>query len=342
MNYKRKGSTIYDIAKAAQVSPTTVSRVLNDTTYPVSEELRHRVLSAAHTLHYTARGKLRPTERDVVVMVPRLSNLFYTTLVSGMEGSLRMFGLNMLLMNTQGDIGLEKQLITELGNRSSVRLIIFPVTDDISHLQPLMDRSTPMVIIELPEAGECSTICVDYGYGARAAVQHMLSRGLRRIAFLGTPLTRYSRTEVYNGYCAALEQAGIPLDKELLFWAESAPIAQDDASPFYLGMHLLDRMLESCSPMPDGIYCSNDMIAIGVLHRLAERNIRVPQDISVAGMDNLTFSAVSYPPLTTVDPCTYEAGRMAAETLYAQLMGSARQHVNIMLEPKLILRDSVR
>lgn len=342
MNYKRKGSTIYDIAKAAQVSPTTVSRVLNDTTYPVSDELRRRVLSAANALHYTARGKLRPTERDVVVMVPSLSNLYYTTLISGMEASLRMFGLNMLLMNTQNDIGLEKQLITELCSRSSVRLIISPVLDDLTHLQQLIRLSIPMVIIEQPLADGCSTICVNFSHGSVMAIKHLLSRGMRRIAFLGAPLTHYSRTEVYNGYCNALEQAGIPVDPSLVFLAENSPATQDDASPFYMGMHLLDRMLKSSSPLPDAIYCSNDMIAIGALHRLDERGIRVPQDLSVVGMDNILLSSVSSPPLTTVDPCTYEVGRIAAETLYAQLMDSAKQHVNIMLEPKLILRDSVR
>lgn len=342
MNYKRKGTTIYDIARAAQVSPTTVSRVLSDTTYPVSEELRSRVISVANTLHYTPKGKLRPTERDVVVMVPNLSNLFYTTLISGMEASLRMFGLNMLLMNTRADIGLEKQLIAELCSRSSVRLIIAPVLDELEHLQQLIRAATPMVVIEQPAVGNCSTICANHFHGSSMSIHHLYERGMRRIAFLGMPLTRCSRTEVYNGYCSALNELSLPVEQGLIFLADGAPSVDDDAFPFFMGMSLLDRLLESCSPLPDAIYCSNDMLAIGVLRRLQERGIRVPQEISVMGMDNIMFSSVSYPPLTTVDPCTYEVGRIAAETLYAQLIDASRQPINIMLEPKLILRNSVR
>ena len=137
MNYKRTGSTIYDIARAAHVSPTTVSRVLSDGSYPVSEEARKRVFAAADALNYTPKGKLRPSERDVVVMIPNLSNLYYAALLSGLETSLRMFGLNTLLMNTKGDISLEKRLVNELCRRDSVRVIISPVCDDLRHLQPL-------------------------------------------------------------------------------------------------------------------------------------------------------------------------------------------------------------
>lgn len=342
MNYRRKGTTIYDIARVAEVSPTTVSRVLNDTTYPVSEELRARVLEAADGLNYTARGKLRPTERDVVVMVPNLSNLFYTTLISGIEASMRMFGLNMLLMNTRGDVGLEQQLITELCSRSSVRLIIAPVCDDLSHLQPLLHQGADIVVLEQPAAGKASSIYADLTQGGMAAVNYLLSRNLRRIAFLGTPLTRFSRTTVYEGYCEALVKAGIPLDEKLVFLGGTSPFIMDEEFPFRLGMELLDQVMEKCDPLPDALLCSNDMIAIGAMRRLQERRIRVPEDISVMGMDNICLAAISTPKLTTMDPCTYEVGRIAVETLYATLMGSTGPQVNRVLETRLVQRDSVR
>lgn len=342
MNYKRSGATIYDIARAAHVSPTTVSRVLSDGSYPVSEDARKRVLAAADELNYSPKGKLRPSERDVVVMIPSLSNLYYAALLSGLETSLRMFGLNTLLMNTKGDISLEKRLVGELCRRDSVRVIISPVCDDLRHLEPLFSSNAPLVVMEQPVAGERSTICVNFFRGGELATEYLLQRGMRRIAFLGTPLTRYSRTQVYDGYCSALKKAGLEADPELVFVAEEDPPAKDDISPFYMGMYLLDQMVRSCKTLPDAVFCSNDITAIGALHRLQELGIRVPEDISVAGYDNIFPSAVSFPPLTTVDQCTYEMGSMAAEILYGSLMDPSRQHFNTILEPKLVVRETVR
>lgn len=342
MNYKRKGTTIYDVAAMAQVSPTTVSRVLSNTAYPVSSDVRKRVLAAADALHYAQKGKLRPAERDVVVMVPNLSNPYYTALISGLETSLRMFGLNMLLMNTKGDIGLEKQLVGELSRRESVRVIISPVCDDLSHVRPLLRSNVPLVVMEQPHAENRSTICVNYFRGGELVTEHLLARGMRRIAFLGAPLTRYSRTQVYQGYCTALTTAGIPVDPDLVFLADEEPSRKDENSPFYMGMHLLERMAHACKPLPDAVFCANDMTAIGALRRLTELGVRVPETLSVAGFDNILISAVASPPLTTVDQCTYEMGSMAAEILYGSLMDPSRQHINTVLEPKLVVRESVR
>lgn len=342
MNYKRTGSTIYDIAREAGVSPTTVSRVLSDGSYPVSEETRKRVFATADALNYTPKGKLRPSERDVVVMIPSLSNLYYAALLSGLETSLRMFGLNTLLMNTKGDISLEKRLVNELCRRDSVRIIIAPVCDDLRHLQPLFSSNVPLVVMEQPSAGERSTISVNFFHGGEMITDYLVQRDMRRIAFLGTPLSRFSRTQVYEGYCSALKKANIEPDPQLTFIAEEEPPAKDDISPFYTGMYLLDRMVRSCAKLPDAIVCGNDITAIGALRRLQELGIRVPEDISLAGYDNIFPSAVSFPPLTTVDQCTYEMGGMAAEILYGNLMDPTRQHVNTILEPKLIVRETVR
>jgi len=342
MNYKKKGSTVYDIAKEAGVSPATVSRVLNDTTYPVSNELRQRVLSVAENLHYAARNKLQPAERDVVVIIPNLTNLYYSTLICAVESALRMFGYNMLLMSTHNDIKLEKQFITELSMRSSVRLIIVPVLDDLSHLQPLIKRKTPMVVIEHPSVGDCSTVNVNYAQAGMIMTKYLLSRGLRRIAFLGTPLNRHCRLEVYNGYCKALEQEGISVEDSNVFVAKNDPAMKDEISSFHMGTHLVEQLIDSCTVLPDAVFCSNDMIAIAVLQGLSEHGIRVPRDISVASMDNILYASVSTPGLTTLDACVNEVGRMAVETLHNQITDPSRPHINIQLEPKLVVRDSVK
>ena len=347
MNHKKPGPTIYDVAQTAGVSPATVSRVLNGTGYPVSEQARERVLKAAQSLSYAVKGRLLPSERDVVVMLPNLSNPYYATLLSGIEVSLRMFGLNTLLMNTKGDIALERQLIAELCRRDPVRLIICPVCDDIRHLQPLICSDTPMIVLEQPEAGQRSTIVQNFYKSGELATAYLLKRGLRRIAFLGAPLNRYSRTQLFEGYRDTLERAGILCDPQLVFLSEEDPslksehALRNDNSPFYMGIQLTDRMIKKCSVPPQGVVCGNDMAAIGVLHRLQQLGIQVPSQISVIGCDNIYSAEVSQPPLTTIDQRTYELGSMAVDILYGSMMDPARKHVNAVLEPRLVVRGSV-
>lgn len=342
MNHRKDGATIYDIAHLAKVSPATVSRVLSNAAYPVSDGARKRVLAAADRLHYASKGKPRPSEQDVVVMLPNLSNPFYVALLSGLETSLRMFGFNTLLMNTKGDVQLERQLVNELSRRSSLKTIISPVCDDLRHLQPLLRSDAPLVVMELPSAGNRSTICINYAHCGEFMTQYFIERGMRRIAYLGAPLNRYSRIQTHLGYRKALEKHGIAYDEGLVFLSEDEPSAKDFISPYHMGMRLFDRMAEACRTLPEAVFCGNDMTAIGVLHRLQELGIRVPEEISVAGFDNIFTAAVSSPPLTTVDQCIYEMGSMAAEILYGSIMDPTRRHVNTILEPKLVIRETVR
>ena len=341
MNYKRTGPTIYDIAELAGVSPATVSRVLNNASYPVSEQARQKVVAAADQLRYNFKNKGLSSQRDVVVMLPNLSNPCYTDLLAGVESSLRMFGLNTLLMNTKGSIALEQELVQELRSRNSLRLILSPVSDDLHHLQPLIESGIPMIMLEQPYVRGVSTICDNYLKCGAIATEYLLQRNLRRIAFLGAPLKRHTRSQHFDGYRTSLKKFGLPIDPSYVFLAEEEPSARDDISPFHMGFQLAQRMLDACNPLPDGIVCGNDMTALGALHCLHQHGIRVPTDISIIGCDNIYSAAISYPPLTTIDQSAYETGCMAAEMLYGLMRDPSRQHVNNVLEPKLIVRGSV-
>ncbi len=342
MNRKRNGATIYDIAAEADVSPTTVSRVLSNSAYSVSDELRRRVLEVAERLHYSARGKMQVGAGDVIVVVPNLSNLFYTDMISGLETALSMFGLNMILRSTHGDLGLEKQYIRELCGKKGVRLIIAPVTSELEHLTPLIQANIPLVLLEQPPLEGCATIYSDNRLASEMLVEYLVQNNHRRIAYLGMALTRPTRTDVYNGYCGGLSRAGIPVDSSLGFFAESEPDPWNNISPISTGMHLADRLLKSGIALPDAVLCSNDMLAIGALKRFGEAGLRIPRDLSLVSMDNIVLSEISSPALTTIDFHTYELGKNCAEMLYQQITDPDCQKRHITTMPELIVRESVR
>ena len=341
MNKKRTRPTVYDIARAADVSPATVSRVLSDNNYPVSQELRERVISTATELHYSAKSKLRTDDSNVVVMVPNLSNVYYSELISGLEAALRSFGMNMLLVNTRNDLRLEKQLVRDLGFDKKLKLIVSPVCDQLDHMKSIIGSGIPLVLLEQNASPMYSSITSDYHRSAELAVEYLLNNGCKKVAFFGMALNRPSRTDVYNGYCDGLKSVGLEVNSSLVFFTESSPSPQDEISPILFGSGLAERLVKSGVELPDAICCSNDMLAIGAMKYFSAAGIRVPADISIVGMDNLLLASVSTPALTTIDYHTYELGKNAARLLYSQMSDENRKFEHVVIPPTLIERDSV-
>lgn len=340
LNTRHEGITIYDVAKQSGVSATTVSRVLSNTDYPVSEATRRKVIQAAETLGYVPK-RLHVKARDVIVMIPNLTNPYYATLVSGLEASLRLFDMNMVLMVANDSLEQEIHLTNEIAKRDRISLILSPVSDSHAHIGALIAQKAEVIMLEQYLPLECTMVRFNYAKGGEIATKYLIGRGHRRIAFVSSPLTKHSRREVFNGYLTALKRAGIARDDSLIQVAGEEKRSANDVFEYVNGMRLTNLLLDT-APRPDAIFCANDLTALGVLCALHERGLRIPEDISLIGFDNIHLSQVSNPPLTTVDQCIYELGSIAAEFLNANLKNPDRKHVNVLLEPKLIERASVR
>lgn len=336
MNHKRNTTSIYDIAKDAQVSPATVSRVLSKNGYPVAEPTRRKVLEIADKLNYAPRTVGLPGASDVVVMLPNLSNQFYVTLLSSIEANLRFYGLNTVFMNTRGDLSLERQLVKNLEKRLTLKLIVAPVSDDINHFYNLSNSQSPIVFIERPKAwlNNC-TVSYDYAKAGRMMAEYVISRGCHNLSFIGTPLTRNSRKQLFEGAKSAIQQAGLALDQSKIILANEEYSVRQEISPFNMGEQLAKHLMEKNVYPPDAVLCSNDMIALGALRKFVEMGYNVPKEISIIGFDNIFNSAMAYPPLTTIDQCTNNMGALAVNYLF-------NQNKHVILGPHLVIRDTVK
>ena len=173
------------------------------------------------------------------------------------------------------------------------------------------------------------------------AAQYLIKRGMRRIAYLSPALTRCTRNDLYQGFLQAMKENGIPVEQELICIADS-PDEATGTNACQIGTQLCETLLAQAKEMPEAICCENDLIAIGVIGCLAQKGIRVPDEISVIGLDNISLGALIYPQLTTVDQCTKEMGSLAAELIHGNLMKPDRKRVQLLLEPRLVVRQSVR
>lgn len=342
-NKKRAQPTIYDIAAAAGVSPATVSRTLNGNCNSVATDTREHVLKIAVELGYIFRPSKTQTEtgNHVHVIIPDLVNPFYSALIAGLESALRSYGLYMVLHVTSGSVHSEMGIISSIAQKAPVNMIIAPATNETDHISALAEGHHKVVMIEHAASGNYSSIRFNSYQGARMATEYLARRGARRIAFFSPALTRATRINIYNGFVDEMHKLGLPIEDSLVLLADSNITSAPQYAPDF-GAAMCDTMIQRNPQLPDAIFCENDMIAIGVIQCLQKRGIRVPEDISVMGLDNIPLGTMVVPPLTTIDQCTYEMGALAAELIHTHIHTPARKRVQLLLEPQLILRESVK
>src|SRR5690348_5859177 len=212
--------TLRDVAERAQVSPMTVSRTLRDDD-GVSEETRARVHAAAASLGYRrneAARNLRLGRSDGMIglVITNLANPFYSQLALGLEAAVAEQGMRVVLGNSGEDPARERQLVHDFVARRLDGLVVVPATHQHAHLGPDQTRGTPVVLAASPpvQVDVDAVVLDDFG-GTWEATRHLIAAGHRRIGFLGLPAATWTGSERYRGYCAALDEAGIPLDDEL-------------------------------------------------------------------------------------------------------------------------------
>ncbi len=341
-----KQATIRDVAKRAGVSLATVSRVLNDSDYPVRTELRQKVKAAVEELDYVpnaaARSLRRDTGRDIGLVIPNVSNPFYLQTMLGINDVLSKNDCSMILCNTLRDVDQERNCLRQLYERHTRGVILSSVDESGDVVMEYSQKGMRFVLLDQKLTGAESTgINFDSRAGARMAVEHLISMGHRRIAFATMPMTRWTRAEMHRGYRDALLDAALPYDASLIYeWSPSTWDANSDLE-LETGQYIAELLLGDRCPAT-AVLCVNDMVAIGMIKVFLKHGVRVPEDISVVGFDDIPFAGAFVPALTTVHQPAQETGRLAAMMILNALSSDDGElTVSMNLTPRLVIRDTV-
>lgn len=321
---------ITDVAREANVSTATVSRVINDTG-EVSAELSERVLAVAQRLSYqpssAARALRRGATQVSTVIVPDVENPFFTSVVRGIEQGSRSDGYRILLCDSDDRRELEDEYIA-IAAAERVGGVFIAATASDPNLAPLLERDIPVVAIDRrPKLAEVSCVVVDNKAGAKAATSHLVQGGARRIACITGPRQASTANERLAGYRAALAEAGIAHDPNLVRREDFRPQGGFDAT---LALWAIDA--------PDALFVANNLMTMGALRALRELGCSIPDDVKVVGWDDFPWAELLDPPLTVVAQPNIEIGRSAARLMAALRNGGHPQ--TLLLAPELIVRAS--
>ncbi|RUS48347.1 catabolite control protein A [Cohnella sp. AR92] len=328
--------TIYDVAREAGVSMATVSRVVNNNPN-VKPQTRKKVFEAIERLGYrpnaVARGLASKKTTTVGVVIPDISNAIFAEVARGIEDIANMYHYNIILCNADKRKDKEIRVINTLLEKQVDGLLFMggAVTDE--HIQAFNTSNVPIVLCATTdEKGTIPSVDIDHEAAAYDAVKQLLSEGHRRIAMIsGTlqdPANGYAR---YQGYKRALEQAGLPVDDELVRIGNYKYESGMEAAQYFLGL----------SERPSAIFAANDEMAIGAIHAVQDAGLKVPADISVISVDNIRMASMVRPQLTTVAQPMYDIGAVAMRLLTKLMKKEAVENAKVVLPHELIVRQSV-
>ncbi|RZL16535.1 MAG: LacI family transcriptional regulator, partial [Hymenobacter sp.] len=308
--------SIADLARALNLSPSTVSRALADHS-EVSETTRQRVQQLAQEMGYqpnqVAVALRKGRSNTLGVLVPHLTGSFFPEVVDGITEAASAAGYNVMICQSHDDARQERRSLELLLQApvAGVLVSVASATHEFSHFEAVPAAGLPLVFFDRAVAGftgpGISSVVLDDYAGAYAATAHLLAEGYRRVACFSGPqhLTIYQQR--YQGYLQALRDHGLPHRPELVFHAEQ-PHQRTGAAH----MH---QLLALPGGPPDAIFSASDAAVVGALQVLKERGLRIPGDVALAGFSNAEFTAFTDPPLTTVDQCSQQMGREAVQQL---------------------------
>jgi LacI family transcriptional regulator len=328
-------ATIRDVSRLANVSVSTVSRVLNGVV-PVSDTKRTAVLDAIERLGYRpnvfARSLATNRSGGIGVVVNELSSPMYAAIIQGIEAVIEAQGLHMIVSSGHATRQLERTSYQFLKERRTDALILQLEATPDDDILAWSGHETPIVVVgryieEL--ADRC--IHLDNVYGGYIATRHLIERGHRRIAHITGNMALKDARDRVDGYRRALFEAGIPYEEPLL--VEGNFVEEG-------GQNGMQRLLDRDTGFT-ALFAANDQTAAGAMSVLRARCLRVPEDVSVIGFDDVFLAKYVYPTLTTVRQPLVEMGKAAAWLTISALGARARGEVIKKFEPVLVERESV-
>lgn len=337
-NFVMKKPTQADVARLANVSRATVSFVVNskDTkSVPISEETRKRVLNAVDTLGYVVNAgaqALRSGDTKTIgVMLPIYENPFFWEILNGISLEANESGYKVLLANSALDDEQASQTVSELAEQRVDGLIFMIEFESLPGQIMEQLRNTTHPIVEISSSfSEFDLIQQGYGEATKALIAHLVEQGHRRIGFVYGVHKPEQGLDRLDAYRQTLKEMNMPLDENLIL--QCGPSMQDG---YEAAHHLLQQ-----SNRPTALIGLNDLLGMAIIRAATDLGLKIPEDLSVAGFDDIPFSSFVVPRLTTIASNPEQNGRDAVQLLLKRLKEPARPHEVITAGWELIVRES--
>ncbi len=338
-------STIRDVAALANVSPATVSRVLNhDTTYKMTDETIERVWKAVAELNYKApsssgdrmRSARRPGSGSPVahkfgcimnVQGGKFNDPYYLTILSGFEKMIMEMGYDISFIRTNEELEDPQILYKTFDEPVSGLIIMNTLTDETFDY---IRKQTPYIVGIDTAHTQIDNVAYDHYGAAIMAVRHLYEQGYREIGFIGGSDADMKNSRRFNGYYAALHSLDLTFNPD---WVLSSDWDEETCDKKLRAAHAAGKL-------PRAFFVASDTMAIGALHTFFDLKLRVPQDIAVIGLSNIEISKYSNPPLTTISLPIYEMGQVAANVLLGRIAGDKLPTRVVTLGAELLKRSS--
>jgi len=335
MNKKMKSKvTIHDVAAEAGVSFGTVSRVINNDVH-VKKETRERVLDVVEKLNYVANRQARSLAggktNSIGVLVPDLGTGYIGEIIRGIDAELSLADLDLILYTTHRTPTKEANYVANLASGMVDGLLLVLPRQPQDLVKTMQQRRFPFVLIDHQGTGQdCPAVGAMNWSGGYNATEYLISLGHKRIGFITGSMDLGCAVDRLAGYRSALKTNHIPEDEALIY---EGNFDQPDG---YVGASAL---LDLTHP-PTAIFASNDVMAMGVMDAVRNRGLRVPEDISVVGFDDIPQASLVRPALTTINQPLEKMGRVATQVLLSMLENPEKETTRIELPTQLVIRDS--
>ncbi len=330
-----KKVTILDIAEKAGVSKATVSMVLNKRDKNISRDTRNRILQLAKDMNYIpnslARGLNTNKTETIGIIIPDITNPFFSEMARAIEDMASNMGYNVIFCNSDNEITKENKYVKLLVSKLVDGVVFIPGGKSFDNLQILINNNVPFVLADRYVEGYESFYGVycQNKLGITKAVDYLVNKGRKRIAFVRGPHSVETSTQRLEGYTETMKKYGL-FNEKFIFENE-----------FTLdgGIETTRKILEFKENI-DAIIYSSDIMAFGGIKELIKKGFKIPKDISVIGYDNIEMSEFIEPELTTVSQPIYEMGKRACQLLINIVNGNETDQKQIYYEPTLIVRGT--
>jgi LacI family transcriptional regulator len=328
--------TIKDVARRAGVSPITVSRAFS-ASHPVAADTRARIFTVADELGYVpdllARAMVQKRIPVLGVAVLELANPFFSPIINAIQAEARKHNYLVMVSQSERTIELEQDALNQFKQMKLSGILVSPVSTQLEHVQKLSGEGIPVIVFAREWQGGSFVTVDDFG-GGRMVGEHLVNLGHKKIGCvaLDEPYNSAQQRRM-QGFEQVIKETGTELEHKCLILTESLRTGQ--------GRLAADRFMQ-LSERPTAVFVTADNLALGFIHRLIERGVRIPGDLAVVGYDDIYYSKYSEVPLTTVALPKYEMGQRAAQIMFELIEGGGinRELHQIFLRPDLVIRKS--
>ncbi|WP_065356532.1 LacI family DNA-binding transcriptional regulator [Kluyvera georgiana] len=328
-------ATIKDVAEKAGLSVTTVSRFLNNHPY-ISDDKREKILSAMKALDYepsTAAQQMRGVKSQRIgVLISRITNPFFASLVDALESTARKSGYSVLIVQNHNSPGEEKNCLDLLKKKIIDGLILCAVESETQVIEEYQKYGPILLCNAGGESSVLPVVRVDDRSATYHAIHYLIAKGYRRIAYStgGSFQQKGHGSRRNSGFLTAMQEAGLAINEDWIFRHQHT----------YQDGQAIAQQILHMSARPDAIFAGSDEVACGIISTLTSNGLRVPEDIAIVGFDNLPVAEMLNIPLTTVNQPIAALGKVSAEYMLALIHGQTYQYDAAQLKPELVIRQS--